>query len=42
MIKELTENKISPQSIKDFAANFESKFNPYEQHDAQEFILHFF
>jgi ubiquitin C-terminal hydrolase len=28
------------QDIKEFASGFESKFNPYEQHDAQEFFLH--
>lgn len=29
-----------PQEIKEFAAYFESKFNPLEQHDTQEFFLH--
>lgn len=35
----MIENNGYSKDIKEFASCFESKFNPYQQHDAQEFFL---
>lgn len=40
LLKQIIESGASKQEVKEFASCFESKFNPYEQHDAQEFFLH--
>ncbi len=40
LIKQAIEDNGKTQDIREFAGCFEGKFNPYEQHDAQEFFLH--
>lgn len=38
--KNMMETRQGKIDIKDIAALFESRFNPSEQHDAHEFLIH--